>query len=251
MPSILESLTAALGQGDTLAKLGSVMDGSAEQAEEAVGAAGPAVLAALARNAETDEGAEPIADLVDAVGSGPLDDVDGFLDRDDTEVGDGLLDFLFGQDRRALLGGLSDEGDVSSDSYAKGLPYIAPLVVSAVAKQKEADGLDPEGLTSLLVAERAGVEGDGGLGDWFEEAAAGGGALAVVAGVALLARNAFGGAAGAVATWPMMRPSWWGMPSTRWARSPATPSTWPVTPPRRSATWPAVRPTRPVTPWRR
>ena len=198
MPSILDALTSVLGQGDTFTKLGSLMGADAGQAEEGVRAAGPTILSALAENAGADEGAEPIAELVDSVGPSILDDVDGYLDQGDTEVGTGVLDFLFSKDRRALLGGLSSDGNVSSDSYGELLPRLAPLVLGAVAERKAEDDLDSAGLASLLGEERAVHEKDGDLGDWFTGAISGGGAMAAVAGLAVLAKDRLGGAVGLV-----------------------------------------------------
>lgn len=193
MPSILESLTKVLGQGGTLAKLGTLIEGDADQASEGVAAAGPALLGALAENAATEEGAEPIADLVDSVGPSILDDVDGFLDKDETDLGDGVLEALFGDDRSELLGGLSSEGSLGSSGYAKLLPRLAPLILGAVAKRKADDDLDVAGLAAALTAERGELEADGNLGEWFGRMLAGGGAIGALAGVAALAKGNDGG----------------------------------------------------------
>ncbi|MCP3989528.1 MAG: OmpA family protein [Actinomycetia bacterium] len=198
MSSILEALFGVLEQGDTMARLGTLMDTDADKAKEGVGAAGPAVIGALASNAVIDGGAEPIAELVDSVGPSILDDVDGFLDADETALGTGLLDFLFGEDRGALLAGLSSNGDVPSSGYSKLLPYLAPLVVGAVAKRKVDDGLDADGLAIVLSKEQTEHEDEGDLGQWFSDAIAGGGALAAIAGLATLARAKLGDAAGVV-----------------------------------------------------
>ena len=178
MPSILESLTGALGQGNNLAKLGSMIGGDTDQTKDAVKAAGPAVLAALDRHAASEGGAEPVAELVQSIGPSRHRNVAAFLDVDDTELGSGLVDFLFGSEREELLKGLSAVSPLETDNFATLLPLVAPLVVSVVAERRVEDGLDPAGVAQLLSTESSReAEADT---PWLTDAIAAGGALTAV-----------------------------------------------------------------------
>ncbi|MDH3682168.1 MAG: DUF937 domain-containing protein, partial [Acidimicrobiia bacterium] len=189
MPSIRESLTSLLGQGDAMAKLGTLIDGDAEQAVAAVDAAGPVLVGGLADTAAGDAGAETITSLLDDADPSILDDLDGFLDRADSEAGDDTLDSLFGADRDDLLDGLADQSGLGADKYRELLPMLAPIVTSHLAERRAEEGLDGEGIVALLSSEREELESDGTLGDWFSGLAGGGAALGALGGAAALTKD--------------------------------------------------------------
>ena len=183
MPSVLESLTSLLGQGDTLTKLGSLIDGDTDQAGTALEAAGPALIGGIADRASGDGGADLITEQLDATDPAMLDDVDGFLDAGDSEAGTGILDNIFGEDRDGLLDGLAEHSGLAKEAFTKLLPMLAPLVMSTLAKLRSDDDLDADGVVGLLSGEKESLESDGKLGDWFGKLAAGGalGALGAAA----------------------------------------------------------------------
>ncbi len=193
MPSVLESVMDVVRQGDTLAKLGSLFDGDAEQAESAIGAAGPALIGGFAERAGADDGAEVMTAQLDAADPSMLDDLDTFLDDGDTDRGTGILDAVFGEDRDGLLEGLASQSSVAKDAFAKLLPMLAPLVMSTLARFRRDDDLDADGVAGLLAAERESLESDGKLGDWFGKLA-GAGRLGALGAAAAGVTNKLGGA---------------------------------------------------------
>ncbi len=183
MPSLLESVTALLGEGDTLDKLGELMGGDKEQASAATGLAVPAVLGGVADKAAEDSGLDAVMGMLSSNDS-VLDDLGGFLDKGQNESGNGVLDAVFGDGRADVVSSLASKADVGSSMMGKLLPMLAPMVMGVIAKRKADDGLDDAGVGVLLADERASLEKDG----LFESAGA------TLAGAGAVAGGALGGA---------------------------------------------------------
>lgn len=207
MPSLLESVTDLLGQGEVFATLGQLMGGDRDQAEAAAGVSVPALIGGLASQAAADDGPAAITELLDGADSGPVDDVAAFLDAGDETAGSGMLDTILGDDRSDLISALAEKADVDGSMVTKLLPMLAPVVVGRLAKQRTEDKLDDAGVATLLAAEKESLEGDGlldtigdlltgGLGKAAGAAAAAAGAGAMIGSAAKDKAGDLGDAAG-------------------------------------------------------
>ena len=199
MPSILESLTSLLGQGDTMSKLGTLIGGDADDAGTALDAAGPALIGGLADTAAGDGGADTLGGMLDDADGSILDNIGDFLDGDDDETGGGILDGIFGDDRSGLLDGLASQSGLDSGMFTKLLPKLAPILMGSLSKLRDDDELDADGMVGLLSDEREALESDGKLGDWFGGLAKGGAVAGALGGAAALAKGKLGDAKDKVA----------------------------------------------------
>lgn len=187
MPSLLESVTDLLGQGDTFATLGQLMEGDTAQAKKASGVVVPALIGGLASRATVEGGPAVITELLDGADRGPVDDVGAFLDAGDGDVGTGMLDAIFGDDRSDLVSALADKVDIDGSMITRLLPMLTPVVVGLLDKRRSDDDLDEAGIVGFLESENEALESDGLLdtiSDFF------GGGLGKAAGAAAAAAGA-------------------------------------------------------------
>lgn len=208
MPSVLQSVTDLLAQGDTLSKLGGAIGTDHSTTERAVQSAAPAILGGMADRAEQPGGKRAITEMLDLADrsptAGPIVGSNG-LDS----LGSGMLDGLFGSGRADLVSNLAGKVGVGSSVMGKLLPMLAPIVIGAVAKRRAADGLSASATTDLLVGERDQMQRSGllsslpSMGNLGAAGAAGVGAVgaagAVGAGAVGAAKDRIGGAATSMA----------------------------------------------------
>jgi len=115
----------------------------------------PALVTALAGNASTPTGRSSLASALDRDHDGSiLDDVAGFLGGGGSSDGAGILRHVFGSRQGSLSEALGGASGLDSGSVGRILAMLAPLVMGALGKAKQARGLDGDGLASMLGAER-------------------------------------------------------------------------------------------------
>jgi hypothetical protein len=135
--------------------------------QKAIGAALPALMAALAGNARGKEGAAKLAQALEKDHDGSvLDDLPAFLSRGDTRDGEGILKHALGTRRPAVESEVAKQTGLDLKTVSGLLPLLAPLVMGALGRQKQQQGLDPGGLSSMLAGEgkRAKEMAPGALG---------------------------------------------------------------------------------------
>lgn len=183
MPSVFESVTGLLAQGETLGRLGDMMGTDRSGAEQVVRSATPAMLGGLADRVDRPGGSRAVMDMLDQAERSPLGDVDGMFDgAAEQGLGLGMLDGIFGKDLGPVQGMIANNSGVSAGVIGRFLPMLAPVVMGVLARRRAADGLDAAGLSGLLRNERDGLEAGGllgaaGLGAAGLGAAAGAGAV--------------------------------------------------------------------------
>ena len=144
-PDVLQGLSQKIGA-----------DQSAVQS--AVGAAIPLLINALGRNAADDQGAEEITSALREDHSGSLlDNLMGFiqgnaLGRD--ADGPGILEHILGSRRSAVEKGVSRTSGLDFGQVAQLLTILGPVVMGALGKQRQENGLDANGVQQLLQNER-------------------------------------------------------------------------------------------------
>lgn len=89
---------------------------------------------------------------------GLLDDLGGFLGGGQTTGGDRILGHVLGGKRQAVETGLSRSSGLDMATIGKLLPLLAPIVMGFLGKAQKQQGLDAQGLSSLLTGERQTAE---------------------------------------------------------------------------------------------
>ncbi len=162
MSSILEMLQQQLGS-EGLSMLGNRIGADKQKTESAVGAALPALVGAISRQGSTQQGASGLMKMLDKDGDGNvLDDLQGFLGGSagkshSAGAGDMLQNLLGGKQAR-LEQGVSQASGLDAGSTQKLLGMLAPMVMGALARQKQTQGLDADGLMGFLGSEKTSVE---------------------------------------------------------------------------------------------
>ena len=168
--SLLENLLSRL-DGDALSKLSSSIGADERNTKDAVGAALPVLLGAITKQARSQEGAASLdAALSRDHDGGVLEQLGDLFQggrNDKAGDGDGILRHLFGGKRSAVESGLSKSTGLDASTIGSLLPKLAPLVMGALGREKQKQGLGLEGLMGLLSKEEGDIEakapGMGGL----------------------------------------------------------------------------------------
>jgi len=120
-------------------------------ANTAVQVAVPLILAALARNANQPQGAQSLHDAINKDHDGSIfDNLMGYVSNPQTANGAGILGHVFGTQQSAIQNNLAQATGMDQNSAAGLLETVAPLVMGAVGRTQQQEGLDPSGLSNLL-----------------------------------------------------------------------------------------------------
>src|SRR5918993_4838490 len=137
-------------------------------AQTAVQLAVPVILAALARNASKPQGAQELHQAVSADHDGSiLDQLSSYLGNPQMAQaanGSGILGHVLGGQRPVVENNLAQATGMDQNSAGSLLEMIAPLVMGAVGREQQQNGLDPNGLSEFLVQQQqAEVQSNPGL----------------------------------------------------------------------------------------
>lgn len=132
----------------------------AQTTQSAVSAALPMLVGALANNTQQSGGAQSLLSALDRDHDGSvLDDVVGFLGQGKAQsIGGSILGHVLGgrqQNAQAAIGKMSG---MNQQTAGQLLAMLAPLVLGALSKQRQTQGLDADGLASALNKDRQQVE---------------------------------------------------------------------------------------------
>jgi hypothetical protein len=128
-------------------------------AQRAVMVAVPLILAALARNAARPEGAKELHEAVNKDHDGSIfDNLGGYLNDPQAANGAGILGHVFGEQQSTVQNNLAQATGLDPNAAGSILETVAPLVLGAVGQTQRQNGLDPDGLSDLLVTERQKTE---------------------------------------------------------------------------------------------
>lgn len=131
------------------------------QTQQAVGAALPMLLGQLARNSETPQGAQSLLGALERDHDGSaLDDVAGFLGSDPSVDGAAILGHIFGSREPAVERTVEQTAGLDPQTVMKLMTLLAPLVMAYLGKQRKAQDLSAEDLSSMLGKERSRLETD-------------------------------------------------------------------------------------------
>lgn len=164
--SLLDQITGALGTSDNVSSLMGGLRTNEADTRSMLGSAIPAVLAGLGAQSGGD-GASALHGLVSTDKGGLLASIGSFFEQGDrTGLASGLVGSLFGKQRGAIEGHISNESGVDISSVTRFLPMLAPAVMSMLGKIGDDDSLDADGLSEQLAT----IGAAGPLGDILEQA---------------------------------------------------------------------------------
>lgn len=126
-----------------------------QQTQTAVSAALPMILGAMGRQASNDQGAQQLAQTMDAHGTGFMDNLVGFLGSQDNGPGADIIGSLFGQRQNQLQQGIGQATGLDSGIVGKLLENLGPVVMSFLAQQRGGQsgqgGMDIGGLAGMIL----------------------------------------------------------------------------------------------------
>jgi len=149
---------AAAGQ---LAQRLGVSEGTAQTA---VQLAVPLIVAALARNAAQPQGAQDLHQAVASDHDGSiLDQLRSHFGNPQAANGSGILDHVLGGERPAVESNLAQATGMDQNSAGSLLEMVAPLVMGAVGREQQQNGLDANGLSQFLAQQQQAQPPEPGL----------------------------------------------------------------------------------------
>ncbi|HEY9420973.1 MAG TPA: DUF937 domain-containing protein [Thermoanaerobaculia bacterium] len=130
---------------------------------QAVPAALTALLGGLSRNASQPQGAEQLAGALSRDHDGSLlDNLSGFFGNPQGSPqggkGAGILGHIFGNRTPAVESQVGRSTGLNQQQVGRLLMLLAPVVLAALARRKQQQGLDSGGLGSVLKGEREHIE---------------------------------------------------------------------------------------------
>lgn len=152
--SLMNVLMEQLG-GSATRQIGKQLGLDEGLASKAIAGALPMLLGGLTRNAQQQGGADSLLGALDRDHDGSvLDDLAGYVSSGPGRHGDGILGHLFAGKRSTVESGLSQMSGIDSGKAGQLLAMLAPVVMGALGKQRQSQGLDASGLAAMLGGEQ-------------------------------------------------------------------------------------------------
>jgi hypothetical protein len=150
MDAITQMITQQIA-GGAAGQLAQRLGVSENTARTAVNVAVPLILAALARNAAQPQGAQELHQAVAEDHDGSiLDNLMGYIGNPQAANGAGILRHVLGGQRPTVENNLAQATGLDPNSAGSLLETVAPLVMGAIGRQQQENGLDPQGLREYL-----------------------------------------------------------------------------------------------------
>ena len=150
MNALTEMLTQQLA-GTAISQISSKIGADPSTTGKAVQIAVPLLLAALARNSSTPAGAESLNQALTRDHDGSLlDNLMGFLGNSESADGAGILGHVLGTQRNDVESGLAQRTGLDTAATGQLLETVAPLVMAALGKTRQEQGLDASSLSAYL-----------------------------------------------------------------------------------------------------
>ncbi|HKO45228.1 MAG TPA: DUF937 domain-containing protein [Pyrinomonadaceae bacterium] len=163
--NIISEMIAQRISGPIAGQVSQRLGVSESTAQTAVQLAVPVILAALARNASKPQGAQELHQAVSTDHDGSiLDQLSSYLGNPQAANGSGILGHVLGGQRPVVENNLAQATGMDQNSAGSLLEIVAPLVMGAVGREQQQNGLDPNGLSEFLVQQQqAEVQSNPGL----------------------------------------------------------------------------------------
>ncbi len=164
MNAITQIITQQLA-GSASRQIAARLGVSETTANTAVQMAVPLILAALARNAAKPEGAEALHQAVTTDHDGSiLDNLMGYLGNPQAANGAGILGHVLGGERPSVENNLAEATGLDPSSAGSLMELVAPMVMGAVGRTQQQNGLDSTGLAQYLGEQRQQATAPGMMG---------------------------------------------------------------------------------------
>lgn len=150
MNALTEMLMSQLA-GGALSRISGKIGADQGTTSKALAIALPLLISALARNSSTPTGADALNQAVDKDHDGSiLDNLGGFFGNTEAANGAGILGHVLGDRRSDAENGIAQSTGLDAGAAGQLLETLAPLVMGALGKTKQQQGLDANGLSAFL-----------------------------------------------------------------------------------------------------
>jgi hypothetical protein len=157
MNDLTQSILQQFG-GAALQQLSGQIGADEQSTGNALSAAVPLLISALTRNASTEDGAQALHGAISSGGhdGSILDNIGGLISNPMVGNGLGILGHLLGgqQQQQQVAHGLGQSTGLDASQIGQILQIAAPLVLGALGKQQQSQGLDASGLAGLLMGQQ-------------------------------------------------------------------------------------------------
>lgn len=159
MSDLLNMLAGQLGQ-QNVQQISHKLGADQSTTEQAINTALPLLINALGRNAESPAEVQALTQAVKRDHDGSiLDNLSSQLTQQSTLAdGNAILGHVLGAKRNNVETGISQATGLDQGSTAQLLMMLAPVVLGALGKQQQQQGLDADGIAGLLKQERQETE---------------------------------------------------------------------------------------------
>ena len=153
--NVISEMIAQRISGPIAGQLSERLGVSQSTAQTAVQLAVPLILAALARNASKPQGAQNLHNAVATDHDGSiLDHLSSYVGNPQAANGAGILSHVLGGQRPVVENNLAQATGMDPNSAGSLLEMVAPLVMGAVGREQQQNGLDPNGLSEFLAQQQ-------------------------------------------------------------------------------------------------
>ena len=160
MPGLMDLLGAALG-GDTQRQLSDQIGADPQATGSAIQAALPMLLSGLTQNASRPEGAAALHQALERDHDGSLlDNLGGLLGGTSATRatdGAGILGHVLGDRQDAAQQAVAQSSGLDTGQSAQLLSALAPILMGVLGRTQRSQGLNANGLASMLQGEHANV----------------------------------------------------------------------------------------------
>ena len=150
MDEITRLLDQQLG-GEEMSQISQQIGADKQKTGSALSAAVPLLLSALANNTSKPGGADSLHQALAQDHDGAIfNDMSGFLGNPQSANGAGILGHMLGNQQQTVENGLAQQTGLDANSIGQLLMIVGPLVMGALGKTQQDQGLDAGGLSNYL-----------------------------------------------------------------------------------------------------
>ena len=158
MDDLTKQILAQLSQGG-LGQISEQLGLDESKVDSTLSTAMPMLVSALANNAAKPDQAQSLMQALDKDHDGSiLNDVGGYLGDPQSANGAGILGHVLGDQKSVVAQGLAQQTGMSQSETDQLLSLAAPLVMGALGKEKQSQGLDPDTLASFLGGQQKAID---------------------------------------------------------------------------------------------
>lgn len=152
---MLQEILGQVLTDGTVRQIGNQIGADENATTSAIQLALPLLVGALSRNASNPQGADALHNAVTNDHDGSiLDNLSGFLLNPQQANSAGMLGHIFGARQENVASEISQQSGLNIGQVAQILLMLAPIVLGALGKARNQQGLDAQGLASVLAGQQ-------------------------------------------------------------------------------------------------